>query len=913
MRYFMSDELFHEGTKRHSGRYAWGSGENPYQHEGWFRGEVADLRKKGLTEKEIADAKGMTIRELRERISLEKNREIEERRAQAIRLKDKGYSNVAAAKKMGIPESTYRSLLKPIENDRAEQINLAADILRDSVNKKGYIDIGAGVEMEMNVNRSRFDKAVRKLKDEGYTTYNVQVDQLGTIGNKTTIKVLAPPGTQWKDVAQNTDKIRTVTDYISDDGKTRLGLEPPKSVSSDRIQIRYAEDGGTDKDGVIELRRGVEDISLEGRNYAQVRIAVDDSHYLKGMAIYSDNMPPGVDIIFNTNKDKSVSKLDTMKPMKKLKDGTIDPDNQFGATIKKQTHYTGKDGKEHLGCINIVNEEGDWGEWKKSIASQMLSKQSDSLIKQQLGIAYEKRANEFKDICNLTNPSVKRKLLESFADSCDSDAVHLKAAALPRQASQVILPIASLKDNEIFAPNYRNGEEVVLIRYPHGGIFEIPRLRVNNNNKEGRSVITTNARDAVGINSRVAERLSGADFDGDSVLVIPVNDKVKIKTAPALEGLKNFNPREQYRGYEGMKVISSDQKQKEMGVVSNLITDMTLKGADAEEIARAVRHSMVVIDAEKHKLDWRRSYDENKISELKKKYQDNGDGKHGASTLISRAKSEELVPQRSSYYKIDPETGQKIFRETGRTYKKVQYEKDGKTIKRDKDGNPVIKEMPRMTKSTKMDEAFYNGKDAFSLSSGTTKEALYATHANKLKALANAARKESITTKTTPYSKNASEVYSKEVASLQEKLRVAQRNAPRERQAQILANSVVREKRRENPDMEKEDIKKIKYQALETARHRMGSSSRKTRNIKIEPREWEAIQAGAVKKTMLDDILKNTDLDTVKQLATPRNKPTMTQAKISRAKSMAALGYTNAQIADILGVSASSVSKAINS
>lgn len=913
MSIFMSDELFHEGTKRHSGRYAWGSGENPYQHEGWFRGEVAELRKQGLTEKEIADAKGMTIRELRERISLEKNRELEERRAQALRLKDKGYSNVAAAKKMGIPESTYRTLLKPVVNERAEQTKLAADILRDSVDKKGFIDIGAGVEMEMNVKRNRFDNAVRQLRDEGYVVHNVQVDQLGTIGNKTTIKVLAPPGTAWKDVAQNTDKIRTVTDYISDDGKTRLGMEPPKDLSSDRIQIRYAEDGGTEKDGVIEIRRGVEDVSLGDRHYAQVRIAVDGTHYLKGMAVYSDNMPPGVDVIFNTNKDKSVSKLDTMKEMKKLKDGSIDEDNKFGATIKKQVHYKDKNGNEQLGCVNIVTDEGDWDGWKKSLASQMLSKQSDTLIKQQLNLAYESRANEYKNIQNLTNPSVKRKLLESFADSCDSDAVHLKAAALPRQASQVILPLTSMKDNEIFAPNYRNGEEVVLIRYPHGGIFEIPRLRVNNNNKEGREVITTNARDAVGINSRVAERLSGADFDGDSVLVIPVNDKVKINTAPALEGLKNFNPREQYRGYEGMKVISSDQKQKEMGVVSNLITDMTLKGADAEEISRAVRHSMVVIDAEKHKLDWKRSYEENKISELKKKYQDNGDGKHGASTLISRAKSEELVPQRSQYFKIDPETGKKIYRETGRTYKKVQYEKDKKTIKKDENGNPIVKVMPRMTKSTKMEEAFNRGEDAFSLSSGTSVEALYANHANKLKALANAARKESITTKVIPYSKNASEVYSKEVASLTEKLRVAQRNAPRERQAQILANSVVREKRRENPDMDKDQIKKIKYQALDTARNRMGSSSRKTRNIKIEPREWEAIQAGAVKKTLLDDILKNTDLDTVKELATPRTRKVMTQSKIQRAKSMSAMGYTNSQIADILGVSTSTVSDAINS
>ena len=917
-----TDELFHYGTPQRfdfdtqgSGRYRQGSGENPYQHGGGFRANVAALRKQGLTDKEIAQGYGMSIREFRQQISIEKAQETEARRAKAVRLRDKGYSNVAAAKIMGIPESTYRNLLKPVENDRAEQLRVTSDILRDSVDKKGFIDIGAGVELEMNVKRTKFDAAVKQLVNEGYTVHKVQVDQLGSIGNKTTIKVLAPPGTQWKDVAQNMDKIQTVTDYISDDGKTRLGIKPPKSISSDRVQIRYAEDGGVDKDGVIELRRGVDDLSLGASRYAQVRIAVDGTHYIKGMAIYSDDMPNGVDIIFNTNKSKSVPMIgdgdSVLKKMKRTTDGTIDPDNPFGATISRQH-----------GCLNIVNEEGKWGDWKKSLSSQMLSKQDKSLIRNQLSLAYEKRANEYKDISNLTNPAVKKKLLESFADSCDSDAVHLNAAALPRQSSQVILPLTTIKDNEIFAPNYKNGEEVVLIRYPHGGIFEIPRLKVNNNNKEGLKVLTNTARDAVGINSHVAERLSGADFDGDTVLVIPVNDKVKIKTAPPLTGLKDFNPREQYKGYEGMKVISSSQKQKEMGVVSNLITDMTLKGATSDEIARAVRHSMVVIDAEKHKLDWKRSYEENNISELKRRYQDNGNGKYGASTLISRAKSEERVPQRSAYFHInkkgtkywDPSKpeGTKLYSETGRTYKKVKRDPETKEILKDKNGKAIITIEPRMTKSTKMEEAFNRGLDAYSLSSGTAKEALYADYANKLKALSNQARKDSISIKTTPYSKNARDVYSKEVSSLNAKLNIAKKNAPRERQAQILANSVVKEKRRENPNMDKDDLKKCRVQALDTARNRMGSSSRKTRNIDISPREWEAIQAGAVNKTMLDDILKNTDLDSIKQLATPRNTPTMTQSKINRAKSMAASGYTNAQIADILGVSTSTVSKAIN-
>jgi hypothetical protein len=146
------------------------------------------------------------------------------------------------------------------------------------------------------------------------------------------------------------------------------------------------------------------------------------------------------------------------------------------------------------------------------------------------------------------------------------------------------------------------------VRYPHGGTFEMPELTVNNQNREARSILSDkvkgHARDAVGINSKVAARLSGADFDGDTVLVIP-NDRRSVKTSAPLKELKDFDPQKRYPGYEGMKVMSD--KQKQMGDVSNLITDMTILGANPAEIARAVKHSMVVIDAEKHKLNYKQS------------------------------------------------------------------------------------------------------------------------------------------------------------------------------------------------------------------------------------------------------------------------------------------------------------------
>ena len=58
-----------------------------------------------------------------------------------------------------------------------------------------------------------------------------------------------------------------------------------------------------------------------------------------------------------------------------------------------------------------------------------------------------------------------------------------------------------------------------------------------------------------------------------------------------------------------------------------------------------VLYSMVVIDAEKHKLDYKQSEIDNNISSLKKKYQGTYDKegryREGAATLISRAKSQE--------------------------------------------------------------------------------------------------------------------------------------------------------------------------------------------------------------------------------------------------------------------------------
>jgi predicted transcriptional regulator len=870
-----AEYMAHYGTLRESGRYPWGSGSDPYQRNASFLSEVAALRKEGMTETEIAAAFGMTTTYLREIKTIVKNEQKAADVSHAYRLKERGWSNVEIGKRMGINESSVRSLLAPSAKNKSDVLLNTAEMLRAQVAEKEYIDVGSGVELnpKVGVSRNQFKTALTLVKEEGYKIHYVQVLQLGT-GKQTTMTVLSKPGVSYSEVYQNQDKIKQIDSYSEDGGRSYLGLRPPTSIDSKRVQVVYSEDGGTKSDGVIYVRPGVEDLSLGESSYAQVRIAVDGTHFLKGMAVYKDDLPKGVDLQFNTTKSKKdvASDLDAMKPM------TADKDNPFGSVIKPGGQRGG---------MNVLSEEGDWATWSKNLSSQLLSKQSPVLAKTQLDMTFQKKRTDLDQILKLTNPAVRKKLLDAFADDVDSSAVHLKAAKLPRQASHVILPVNSLKDNEIYAPNYRNGEKVTLIRFPHGGIFEIPELVVNNKHRESKKLLG-NAPDAVGINSKVAERLSGADFDGDTVLVIP-NSQDRIKTAPALEGLKGFDPRESYPPYDGMREMSPRSKQLEMGNISNLITDMTIRAANPNEIARAVRHSMVVIDAEKHKLNYRQSAKDNGIKQLKDKYQNTGGVGRGASTLVSRSTSELRVDQRRPRRAAD---GGPVDKATG----KLMYEVTGESYV-NKKGDTVIKKLS----STRLFET----DDANTLSSGTPIEKVYATHSNKLKGMGNEARLASIRTKTTPYSPSAKAAYSDEVAALDSKLTIALMNAPRERQAQLVAGSIVKLKQQANPNLEPDQVKKLKFQALAEARTRTGA---KKELVTITPNEWDAVQAGAISNYKLTQILNNTDLDTIKALATPKEPYKMTAVSVRRAQTMADYGYTQADIADALGVSANNIS-----
>ena len=905
------DILVHYGVKRRSGRYPYGSGEDPYQHTGDIDIRVRELKKKGMKETDIAKDLGFentsVLRDAVKRASHERKR-LQVDRAKALR--DDGLNNSQIAREMGVNESTVRSWFngnREVNQRRAEK---AADRLREELKTKHAIDVGAGVEREMGISKGKLKEALDILVEEGYTVEGIGVPQVKDKSKRTTVTVVHDDTVTTRDLYQDYSKIQPYGEYYSaDGGETWSKREYPASIDSSRVKIKYGDEGpagntGSDKDGVIEIRRGVKDLDLGNSHYAQVRILVDGTHYLKGMAMYSDDIPDGVDIVFNTNKKKGTPKMDVMKEIQS------DPDNPFGAYIKAdgQSYYDDPNGtyinpktgnKAKLSAINKLKEEGDWDKSSKNLSQQFLSKQPMQLIKQQLDLTYADYNSQYDEITKIPNPTVRKKMLLEFAGECDSATIHLQAAALPRQQTRVILPVTQLKENEVYAPYLKNGEKVSLVRYPHGGTFEIPQLTVNNNNKSAKKILG-NAVDAIGINAKVAERLSGADFDGDTVVVIPTNSRVRIKSTKPLEGLKDFDPKSEYPYKEGMTVMTKARTQREMGIVSNLITDMTLRGAPESDIVKAVKHSMVVIDAAKHKLDFKQSEKDNDIATLKERWQPRYDlegnkiGTGGASTLLSRRKQTVQVPERRGSTRINKETGELEYKESGRTY----INKKGERVKA-MQNVPLISTIDDMRK----------------LSSGTPQENAYADYGNTMKALANKARKEAANTPNLKYSSTANKTYKAEVDELLSALDKAERNAPKERRAQAIANSVVKAKIQDNPELSdpgnKKTLEKIRSAAIDDARTSVGASGRNTR-IHITDKQWQAIQAGAITDSRLKSILKYTDEDELKKLAMPKKTLALSTTQQTKMRRMKTSGYTIAEIAESLGVSTSTVSKYIN-
>lgn len=956
------DELEHYGMPRRSGRYPWGSGKDPYQRTGDFLSRVEELKKQGWTETPENIKKEFGISTTRYR--LEKTYCNNERRMadyrSAVSMTQDGLGPSEIARRLGYPnESSIRSLLESKSADRMMTAKNTAKFLKERIKEIGMVDVTKGAELELGITRKKLDDALFILEKEGYPVYKGRLDQATNPGKKTTMAVLCPPGTAHKEIF-NWENVHSLQDYSSKDGgDTFTKFMYPSSLDSKRLSICYKEDGGIEKDGTIELRRGVPDLSLGNARYSQVRILVDGTHYLKGMAVYADDLPDGVDVRFNTNKDKSHSKMEVLKPIH-----TEDPDNPFGTTIKPngQSFYTDKDGKQKLSLINKRAEEGDWSDWNDTLPSQFLSKQPTKLAKKQLDLAKMNKQLEFEEIMNITNPTIKKHYLKEFADNCDKAAVELKAAALPGQKYHVIMPFPTMKDTEVYAPKYDDGTKLALIRYPHGGIFEIPILTVNNKFKLAAKALGKEEGDAIGINSKVAEQLSGADFDGDTVMCIPTHDrgnKIQIRNSKPLEELVGFDPKEKYKAGPNTRLMSEHQKQRQMGEVSNLITDMTLHGASNDELARAVKHSMVVIDAVKHKLDYKRSEIDNDIAALKKKYQidRSPDGSGGANTIVSKAKGEASIPKTqgsghinikgSQWYDPSRPEGSMVYtpfnklyypvrttdKKTGLTTyttlsgKKITFNsKDPDAYKKynaveikDANGGPSRfvsadgTHEYRVKKATQKTTKMAATDDAMSLVSLSRHpmELLYADYANAMKGMANKARIAYASTPRIKVSKEAKAKYAEEVAELKANLNKALLNAPREREAQRRTYASVKSKLEAAEVISAKDLKKIKQRDITAARADVGALKRKDRNITITDKQWEAIQSGAIAEDTLIKILANTDPDKLRERATPKPKSKVSKTQEAMIKAFSNSNYTISEIAERMNLSASTIEKYI--
>ena len=131
----MTDEeyLAHYGMPRRSGRYPWGSGKNGYQSSRDFLGRVEQMRKSGFTytdengkkwtgDNAIAKSLGYNSTDFRTVYAIAKDERRSDMVATAKRLRDKeGMNNSEIGRKMGINESSVRSLLDPNSESRMKQ------------------------------------------------------------------------------------------------------------------------------------------------------------------------------------------------------------------------------------------------------------------------------------------------------------------------------------------------------------------------------------------------------------------------------------------------------------------------------------------------------------------------------------------------------------------------------------------------------------------------------------------------------------------------------------------------------------------------------------------------------------------------------------------------------------------------
>lgn len=1051
------DEIYHVG-KDHiesksgpgSGRYEFGSGNRPHQHDWDLKSRYEKLHALGSTPAEIAAQLGFyqyhpdgsiktdkdgnplgSTTKLRAEMTLatagvkaDEYAEVSYYINSINPATGKNYTQTEIGRIIGRNESSVRSILATGEAGKKNKVQQVADKLREEASKKKYLDVTAGSELYLGCSTERLNSALELLKKEGYTVEIARLNQVSNKQQQTTFKVLCAPGVEGN-IQRHMSDVQILddpdpTDHNNDMNKAQIFSGDPPEIALSRVQIRYDEQGGTRRDGQIEIRAvrdengklvaASPDLSLGNAQYAQIRIGVEGDRYIKGMAVYNEDLPEGVDIRVNSNKSEVKGVDKALKEMKKDADGNL-LSQPFGSTVVPTccrnpdgSPMLDKDGNQIRSAINFVGAnmddahvEGRWGTYSKNLPAQFLAKQTLPLVKKQLKLDANATEQELEEIMQMNNPVVKQQMLIDFGDTADRKAVDLKAAPITGQRTRVLLAVDSLKNNEAYCPGLPDGTTVALVRFPHSGPHEIPICQVNNRNREA-SKFMKNAPDAIGINKDVADRLSGADFDGDTAIVIPMTKKnpstgefdkiTNIISNPVLPHMEGFdttaaystdNPRfanMQAKGSDGkmhptFKYFKTDkEKGKEMGVVSNLITDMYAKGcSDPEELSRALRYSMVVIDAKKHELNYQQAAKDFNIDELKQIYQDKGNGKHGASSLLSQAKSPIKIDKRAIWQPveaklgsdgkihggIDPKTGEKIYQKPQKTEEwkrepvkvlapagyvwrdssgkahRSKYMKDenGKDveetytgqIKQKPDGSyyydkgngkvrwvnkekrPIQEEVPKMSLH----------KDARDLLSQNPSEIeqTYAVYANHMKSLANKARLAAIQIHTDKgVDPVAKKKYAKEVQELDAALIKAKKNAPRERQAQILATSRINAIFSERDDLDSDDRRKIRGQCLSDARKDTGASKAR---VKFTEKQWEAVNARAISASKLKELLKNADKENYTNLARPKqNRITDQQKALVKSLYAKNAGADWEEIANRAGVSLSSVYNIIN-
>ena len=202
------DALIHYGMPRRSGRYPWGSGDSAYQRSNRdLLARYDEYKKRGMSEREIAEELGYfnekgepSTGKLRAAKANAKNARDIYRIETAKSLREDGLGPTEIGKRMGVPESTVRGWFKEEFENRAKQAVNTAEFIKGQVDKKGMVDIGTGVERELNISKEMLNQAVLMLQEEGYPVYKGGIPQATNAGQQTNQKVICVPGTQHKEI-----------------------------------------------------------------------------------------------------------------------------------------------------------------------------------------------------------------------------------------------------------------------------------------------------------------------------------------------------------------------------------------------------------------------------------------------------------------------------------------------------------------------------------------------------------------------------------------------------------------------------------------------------------------------------------------------------------------------------------------